>query len=645
MISRILLFLGLFASFSFAQTHGEYQGNCARGNKTILTAGIVSTTKTLQSYSSCTVSVYETGTLSLATLYDSSDTPLTNPFTANTDGSYQFFTDSIFVDIQLSGGGIPSPFTLGAQSIINPLATANIYNILMFGGVCNGVNSEDAGAFQNAIDFVPPGSIITTPSGCRISSQVTIDKPLTLSAGGPGNPTAQLLLGVNSINMFLVSNTNGVTFLNLGFDANGHTGAVAVALSSATTTRFDNINWSGAWTNPVTATASLFTTFLGGRVNAGSGQMSFINSSNNITFVNTTFNSAIGGLLAHNGAGLNITGGAYEGGSIITMYNWIGDCDISGLYLENQGTLLAGTAYLSLGAPFSGAPVLGCDVHGNFFNGGADWGILVGPGSGVDIHGNSFVTKSYAIVQNGGSAYADGNRDLHIGPNYYNINSAGYDESKILLNAGPSGLGSNVSQLVINPLLFSGSMPTCQSTWVPTADSCVWWSGTGLSMQSNGSTDYLINKLHSLGTSFVDGQMTVRPVGNVATASTVTVYRNTHDFYVGSGASTGGSLCSNTEAYAGIICTNDALPIDLGVGGTITTRILPGGGGVSILPTTVSGLPACTDSTIDATHAPEGARKPVTDANSLTFNAVVAGGGANHIEAYCAGTAQGWRVH
>ena len=35
-----------------------------------------------------------------------------NPFTAATNGQWSFYVDSR-IDVKLSGGGIPSPFTLG----------------------------------------------------------------------------------------------------------------------------------------------------------------------------------------------------------------------------------------------------------------------------------------------------------------------------------------------------------------------------------------------------------------------------------------------------------------------------------------------------------------------------------------------------
>ena len=68
-----------------------------------------------QSYPSCNVSVYITGSGgTLATIYNSSGTPVANPFQASLQGYWAFFATNGVYDVQISGGGLPSPFTYGA---------------------------------------------------------------------------------------------------------------------------------------------------------------------------------------------------------------------------------------------------------------------------------------------------------------------------------------------------------------------------------------------------------------------------------------------------------------------------------------------------------------------------------------------------
>jgi hypothetical protein len=82
-----------------------------------MTQGMNSTTTVQASYPRCSVTVYLTGTHTLATIYaDSSNTPLANPFTANTNASWLFYsTTGTGVDVVMQGGtplSFPSPFAL-----------------------------------------------------------------------------------------------------------------------------------------------------------------------------------------------------------------------------------------------------------------------------------------------------------------------------------------------------------------------------------------------------------------------------------------------------------------------------------------------------------------------------------------------------
>lgn len=80
-----------------------------------MTAGVPASTKVQASYPACTVRVILTGTGGqLATVYsDVNATELANPFTANgQNGSFYFWADDSYVDVQLSGAGITSPVTI-----------------------------------------------------------------------------------------------------------------------------------------------------------------------------------------------------------------------------------------------------------------------------------------------------------------------------------------------------------------------------------------------------------------------------------------------------------------------------------------------------------------------------------------------------
>src|SRR5678810_945284 len=84
------------------------------GDQTVSVPGSsASTTLVQRSYPLCTVTVFDAGTSNISTIYsDNSSTPLANPFTANANGSFEFYAANGRYDVQLSGAGIAAPFTI-----------------------------------------------------------------------------------------------------------------------------------------------------------------------------------------------------------------------------------------------------------------------------------------------------------------------------------------------------------------------------------------------------------------------------------------------------------------------------------------------------------------------------------------------------
>lgn len=113
-----LLGLAIFLSMaSAASAIDRAQGWCELGGNKVTTGGVTSTTQVQASYPRCTVTVYLTGTLTLATIYSNSGmTPLANPFTADQFGLWFFYAANGNYDVQISGGGppsLPTPYTFG----------------------------------------------------------------------------------------------------------------------------------------------------------------------------------------------------------------------------------------------------------------------------------------------------------------------------------------------------------------------------------------------------------------------------------------------------------------------------------------------------------------------------------------------------
>src|SRR3990167_1217807 len=120
----------LYATFAFtplllllcstpAAAMDRVQGWCEDGGVAVTIPGTQGsgTQRFQQTYRSCTITVYDAGTVNLSTLYSDNANPptaLANPFTANgNNGRWFFYAINGRYDIRFSAGGIATPFTLG----------------------------------------------------------------------------------------------------------------------------------------------------------------------------------------------------------------------------------------------------------------------------------------------------------------------------------------------------------------------------------------------------------------------------------------------------------------------------------------------------------------------------------------------------
>jgi hypothetical protein len=108
----LILMLAFLGGPVAAQTYEKIQGQCEQGGQTVTTDGRTSITKVQRSYPSCTITVYDTGTTNLASIAsNSSGTPKSNPFTADSDGYWSWFALDGVYDVKMSGGGLLTPIT------------------------------------------------------------------------------------------------------------------------------------------------------------------------------------------------------------------------------------------------------------------------------------------------------------------------------------------------------------------------------------------------------------------------------------------------------------------------------------------------------------------------------------------------------
>lgn len=180
----LALFLLAMAWGSQAQTTSTIQGWCETGNQSVVTSGLTSSTQVQQSFPACTVTVFVHGA-GLSTIFaDANNTPLSNPFTANSNGRWLFYVAAGRYDVQLSGAGFPSPltysdiFTSGAGSSVvlpggSPIQT-QVNNGGTFGGTpCESFGNISTGPEKIACDFHTVGpnpNVDITQFGARTCS-------------------------------------------------------------------------------------------------------------------------------------------------------------------------------------------------------------------------------------------------------------------------------------------------------------------------------------------------------------------------------------------------------------------------------------------------------------------------------------------
>lgn len=207
-----LALLLLFAAPVFAQ-YQPVQGWCEDGGQNVILQGLQSLTTVQQSFPACTVTVYLTGTTNLATIYsNATGTPLSNPFTAQTNGQLTFYAlPGQGLDVVTSGGTtpnlFPSPVTLfvdtfpgGGQTPIAALSCLNVQYYPYF-AKGDGV-ADDTAAIQQAINDSNGKCVyIPTPTGSGKRYKITV--PLYYLTPASGYATAPTIIGDSMISTLI----------------------------------------------------------------------------------------------------------------------------------------------------------------------------------------------------------------------------------------------------------------------------------------------------------------------------------------------------------------------------------------------------------------------------------------------------------
>ena len=207
MTKKLLLLAALLVVCPQLWGRGKIQGWCENGNRAAYVAqsstATPATTKFQQSFPSCTVTVYNPGTVTLATIYsDMAGTAKANPFTAASSGQWFFYSNTL-ADVKLSGGGISTPFTLGDLAPENDLG---ILNAESFSGATTTIQMDAAVTACGASKCV-----ILIPSTMGTGSPTTIPSNVTFWDMRGGTPLSGDLGNSTSVNVA----DSGVVYINL----------------------------------------------------------------------------------------------------------------------------------------------------------------------------------------------------------------------------------------------------------------------------------------------------------------------------------------------------------------------------------------------------------------------------------------------
>lgn len=186
------------------------------GSFTVATVTSSSNTFTYAQTAANSTSSGGTAAFSPVLFQDNAGTPLGNPFSASNTGAWFFYADNSRYDVQLSGGGIPSPFTVGDINVTDPSA----YFILSGNNTATGTNNLNGPTIFNAVATFNANAFFTTitslsanPAASGFLRMATADVLCwRLFAGGADiclnkNSSDQLLFGANLFAYLNVSQT------------------------------------------------------------------------------------------------------------------------------------------------------------------------------------------------------------------------------------------------------------------------------------------------------------------------------------------------------------------------------------------------------------------------------------------------------
>lgn len=256
---QLVAFLTLFGGVgiaALAQTQQRLQGACELGGQVVVTDGRSSTTKVQRSYPSCTITVYVSGTLTLATIYsDYSSTPLANPFTADTQGYWSFVAGDGRYDVKMSGAGFTTPITRSGLWVAagggggGGVGPGTIDRLPRFDTTTTIANSIMSQVGTSEFKFASTGRRINLDTG----SQVVVEFTNNSGTGTVDNRLARLTGAPSTATVATTSTTGGL--IGVVASNGGTTGSAQVVVSGVVPCQFDGSTTAGNYVGASTTLA------------------------------------------------------------------------------------------------------------------------------------------------------------------------------------------------------------------------------------------------------------------------------------------------------------------------------------------------------------------------------------------------------
>ena len=213
---------------------------------------------------SATVTVYDAGTLNLSTIYsDNLLTPKANPFTADSTAYWYFYGANGRYDLVFSGGGIPTPYTLGDFLILDSTAVGSLCGVSGSGiTLTSGTTGADlAWSCNDGTDTitlnVPNAGAaargLVSTGAQTFAGAKTFSTPIAAGSGGTGfdgSTAGNGKLPIGNGAGFTLANLTGTTGqINVVNGAGSITLGLPQDIDVASTPSFDGVTLTGPFDN------------------------------------------------------------------------------------------------------------------------------------------------------------------------------------------------------------------------------------------------------------------------------------------------------------------------------------------------------------------------------------------------------------